>query len=298
MKIDGGAQHGSIPRLTNPNGVQHGRGGAPRVTFTEGGQGVSANRAAPPGAGMPYIVPMPGGRGVPANRADLGPRPFATPTEGARGASAGRDGLPGGRPRVRVNTGGHGVSINRAGVPGARPLVHDQVGGRGVAVNRVAPTLAPEGEPIPLTGERLVPWFHALAKRLEKVYVLNKDWADVLSDSVAGTTASSPGECAIFLDPPYATEGRSEVYGADSLSVAGQVFEWATAPERNRPDWRICVAGYAGDYPQFPAGWERVVWRTSQTRMGATQGAVYDRTECLWFSPSCLDPATQPALLI
>ena len=270
----------------------------PRVTFTAGGQGVSANRDGMPGSAplvrasgtgrgvttqrgsIPYIARDPSGRGVSAGR------PFVTPTLGGHGVSAQREDLA---PDIPYMGAAQGVS---------RPRIRSGVGGQGVQAGRtdLAADIDPN-EVIPLTGDKLRPWFYALARRLERVYVLCKDWSTLLSDSVAATTRSSPGDCGIFLDPPYATGGRSNVYAEDSLDIAHRVYEWAISPERNRPDWRICIAGYIGDYPEFPPDWEVVKWRDAQGRMGSTEAAEYDRTEALWFSPSCLRGAEQGRML-
>ena len=62
-----------------------------------------------------------------------------------------------------------------------------------------------------LTGERLRPWFRALAQRLSRVIVLNRSWESAVTDSVLQQTPSSPKPVVgVFLDPPYRTaNGRS-----------------------------------------------------------------------------------------
>ena len=192
-------------------------------------------------------------------------------------------------PHLKDRPGGRGCNVQVTGT-GERPHLKDRPGGQGCNVQATSiPACA--GEPDRLfSGERLLDWFFAIAKRLEKTYILCKDWETLLSDSVAGTTKSGGGKsiAGIFLDPPYETRGRSRTYSHDSLDIAGRVYDWCIAHGENR-QWRICLAGYTDDYQEdFPDGWQKVVWGRDGTRMGSKAEQGYDRTEALWFSPACL----------
>ena len=66
------------------------------------------------------------------------------------------------------------------------------------------------------TGERLIPWFNALAQRLARVVVLNRDWKAALTPTVLREDQRNAPLVGILLDPPYRTEGRNQtLYESD-----------------------------------------------------------------------------------
>ena len=106
-----------------------------------------------------------------------------------------------------------------------RPTVHEG-GGQGIQAQRGELT----GEVG--TGERLMPWFRDLARRLARVAVLNQDWKKAVT--LTSLQDHRRGEClvSIFLDPPYRTQGRKQtLYQSDlegtSDQTAEETWEWA-----------------------------------------------------------------------
>ena len=256
----------------------------PLIDHTDGGRGVKA-RVDAPGGDASSKMPRLGCNGIPHVHA----------TDGARGVAAQRIG---GMPHVRSNSqdGGEGVNAQRGSIP--HVMSDPTVQGVQAAVPRLAPGNTGAE---PCSGERLLPMFYALRDRLYKTYHLCKDWSTLCSPSVMGLTPSDldGGKdliCGIFLDPPYATQGRGgNIYRADSLTIALDVQQWAikmAADPKLGPYLRIAVCGYKNDYAPWPEGWDAYEWRWSQVRMNG-KAAEYDRTEVIWFSPSCL---TTPAV--
>jgi hypothetical protein len=95
----------------------------------------------------------------------------------------------------------------------------------------------------------------------------------------------------VFLDPPYAVEERSDVYGEESRDVAHAVREWALANGDN-PDLRIALCGYEGEHV-MPATWQEIAWKGNGgfgNQGAATQGRANAHRERIWFSPHCLKP--------
>ena len=82
-----------------------------------------------------------------------------------------------------------------------------------------------------LDGSRWAPWFAALAKRLERVVVLNRSWESAVTPTLLQQTPSAPKPpVAIFLDPPYLTHDRDQtIYHGDedADAVARAALAWA-----------------------------------------------------------------------
>jgi len=138
-------------------------------------------------------------------------------------------------------------------------------------------------------GGGLYEWFYALAARLRRVRVCCGDWTRVLGP--APTTCI--GTTGVFLDPPYAVEERSDVYGEESRDVAHRVREWAIANGDN-PELRIALCGYeAPDYP-MPSSWTEVAWKANggygNQANQQTVGRQNAHRERIWFSRFCLEP--------
>ena len=161
-----------------------------------------------------------------------------------------------------------------------RQRVHLGNDGQGVKRQRVH--LGDDGQ-----GDRnpLVPWFHALAKRLERVRVCSGDWSRVCGKAVT----YKHGLTAVFLDPPYSAEaGRDgDLYSEEDLQVAHAVREWAIEAGK-RPDLRVALCGYEGEH-EMPPDWSVYAWNAgggygSQAEERSGNG----RRERIWFSPACL----------
>lgn len=166
-----------------------------------------------------------------------------------------------------------------------RPFVLNHPGGQGIQAARR--DLGPN--PLPLSGQRLREWFQVLSDRLWRTTILCCDWSRVVTGELICQHLLPRHPCAIFFDPPYATQGRhNTLYRMESTTIAQDVQQWALE-HQDTPGLLICVAGYAADYGDWPDAWERVVWSTHQGRMGGPKDEQgYARTECLWFSPQCL----------
>jgi site-specific DNA-adenine methylase len=137
----------------------------------------------------------------------------------------------------------------------------------------------------------LYEWMYQLSDRLRRVRVCCGDWKRILGP--APTTCI--GTTAIFLDPPYAVEDRSDVYGEESRDVAHDVREWAVANGEN-PELRIALCGYDTEH-KMPSSWTQVEWKTNggfaNQSKERTRGQENADRERIWFSPHCLN---QPGL--
>ena len=124
--------------------------------------------------------------------------------------------------RVAIkDNGGQGVQAQRGG-QGQIPRVNDH--GQSVQA-------ASNGTGDILDGSRWQPWFAALAKRLERVVVLNRSWESAVTPSLLQQTPSAPKPpVGIFLDPPYLTHDRDNtIYQGDEQAddVARKALAWA-----------------------------------------------------------------------
>jgi DNA adenine methylase len=126
-------------------------------------------------------------------------------------------------------------------------------------------------------------WFTALSERLRGVRVACGDWSRVTGDSVTWRH----GKTAVFLDPPYAMEGRTEVYAMDCGNVSADARAWAIEAGK-RQDMLICLAGYDGEH-DMPDGWTIHRWKANggYGSQGDGQGRTNASRETLWFSPAC-----------
>ena len=235
---------------------------------------------------MPALYPGQTGRGVATQRQNVptGKRPQIHVFTGGQGIQPQRNYLPQGkRPHIDRNPVGQGVSAQRKEIP----HINFNQGGQGITAQRRAFSTNNN----PYTGDRLNHWFSQLATRLARTYILCKDWSDIFSTTLTGLVQGKTGTVGVFFDPPYATKGRKEdLYRVDSMSIAAQVHAKAIELGAN-PNIRVCVAGYVDDYSDWPDGWEMVNWGRDGVRMGGAKVQNYDRTECLWFSPSCMNPS-------
>jgi len=131
-------------------------------------------------------------------------------------------------------------------------------------------------------------WFYALADRLRRVRVCCGDWTRILGPS----PTTCIGTTGVFLDPPYAVEERSDVYGEDSRDVAHAVREWAIANADN-PELRIALCGYSGEHA-MPDTWMEIAWKANggyaNQSNKQTIGRENAHRERIWFSPYCPIP--------
>ena len=172
-----------------------------------------------------------------------------------------------------------------------RKLPHLGDAGMGMnSVNQDAPR-APSGS-CDDWSEHLQGIFAELQNRLRRVRVCCGDWSRVCGP----TPTVRQGLTAMFLDPPYSSEDRSDCYAVESRTVAHDVREWAIA-NGNDPRLRIALCGYASEHAQhMPDGWEAWTWKAhgGYGSQGEGQGRANALRECVWFSPHCLNP--QPSL--
>jgi hypothetical protein len=132
----------------------------------------------------------------------------------------------------------------------------------------------------------LYDYLGAIAERLRGVRVCCGDWARVLGPS----PTTKNGITGVFLDPPYHDADRDpSLYGADSLTVAHDVREWAIE-HGDDPKLRIALCGY--DPLAMPDGWQVVHWKAAggYGSQGNGQGRTNAHREVIWFSPHCLTP--------
>lgn len=150
-----------------------------------------------------------------------------------------------------------------------------------------------------LSGEAvsvgLLAWFAALSARMKRVRVTCGDWGRIMQPSVI--LGSLP--CAIFLDPPYSHETKSErvsVYAKDCNRIAHDVREWCIANGGNR-QLRIALCGYAGEHDalHLEHGWDVFRWKAAggyggQNKNKTGRGRMNSERETIWFSPACIPP--------
>ncbi len=159
--------------------------------------------------------------------------------------------------------------------------------GGGQGINRQLPHLG-HGQ-----GDAIRAMFREIRDRLRGVRVCCGDWRRVTGPSVT----TKLGLTAVLLDPPYGDDAdrTSNLYAVDSLSVAGEVREWALE-HGDDPLMRIAFCGYVGEH-EMPETWEAVAW-AENGRAGGYSGQRKDgsdtkgniRKERIWFSPHCERP--------
>ena len=156
--------------------------------------------------------------------------------------------------------------------------VHAQLphlGDDGRGVHAQLPHLGTDGQGV--VGSSIYLLANRLAARLKRVLVTSGDFERVLSDSAL---RSASGHTAVFLDPPYRQHGSEYGHQADVEDVWRRMTAWC---ERNgdRPDYRIVVCGYEGDW-EPPIGWREIAYTATGT---ATENRIRER---MWVSRSCI----------
>ena len=161
-------------------------------------------------------------------------------------------------------------------------------------VNRKLPHLGNAGRGCNKSTD-LYAWFDALQARLSRVRVTCGDWKRVVTDTVTLRGTGTRGDvCAVFLDPPYPSHYRAEVYTHDTGDVAYAVREWAVANGDN-PQLRIALCGYSGHW-DMPDTWHAYSWKTAGgygSQSNNTRGAANAHREMIWFSPYCINQNQQ-----
>ena len=183
-------------------------------------------------------------------------------TANIRPALNASSGLTSKRPRLGND---HGRGVLNAQVPDQIPNLSGDSGaaGRGIQSSGKMPHIA--GREWGIRSEEgmerreggLYEWMFALSDRLRRVRVCCGDWKRIVGP--APTTCI--GVTAVFLDPPYAIEERSDVYGEESRDVAHEVRKWAIENGDN-PELRIALCGYEGEH-EMPESWSVVAWKAN-----------------------------------
>ena len=138
-----------------------------------------------------------------------------------------------------------------------------------------------------LDGSRWQPWFAALAKRLERVVVLNRSWESAVTPSLLQQTPSAPKPpVGIFLDPPYLTHDRDDtLYQGDAQAddvAKRKALAWAV---EHGDRYRIAYACGAAHF-DVPDGWES---RSRSASAGfVTRRRRAKQRDMVMFSPACV----------
>lgn len=137
--------------------------------------------------------------------------------------------------------------------------------------------------------KNLCEYFKRLQKRLSGVKVVCGDWTQVMG----GNWRTAHGDCAVFLDPPYAPEqGRAnDIYNNDDLTVAKDLLNWCKDNGDNRL-YKIALCGYDGEHNDLEdMGWTVHAWKApggyARLGDGKTRGKENCFKERIWFSPFC-----------
>lgn len=166
-------------------------------------------------------------------------------------------------------------------------------------VKRIIPKTNINGVLCPDKGGLLV-WMEWLAERFRYARVCCGDWTRVCTDS---TTIHSGNVSAVFLDPPYTSEGRGsdfKSYRNDDLNIAHSVREWC-AERGVDPRFRIALCGYQGEHDSLVEkhGWGYHDWKGPSGYANQdpnSDAKAMRKLERIWFSPHCLQPRAKPSL--
>ena len=231
------------------------------------------------------------GQGVQAQRGPHDQRPHVG-AQGVRSYGQGVQAQRGPhekRPHVQNHgSSGYGVQAQRGGMD-KRPLASSNSGASGQGVQAQRSRF--RNEPTPsftgdiLDGTRWAPWFAALAKRLERVVVLNRSWESAVTPTLLQQTPSAPKPpVAIFMDPPYLTHDRDQtIYHGDEDAddVARAALAWAI---EHGDRYRIAYACGASHF-DVPDGWHAETLSFAGVRDETRRVAQRDM---IMYSPACL----------
>ena len=132
-------------------------------------------------------------------------------------------------------------------------------------------------------------WLSQIQDRFESTRILCTDFEQCLNTSVT----ERQNNTAIFLDPPYDSEGHcKDIYARADNNVSSRVREWCS----NNTHLKIILCGYGNEHDTL--NWETYSWRGASGMSGlAGAGRAHNgRKEKLWLSPSL--SATQPKLFL
>lgn len=174
---------------------------------------------------------------------------------------------------------GHLRKAGNAGRGINRELPH--LGNAGRGVNRELPHLGDAGQGVSREADLLV-YMRQLADRLQRVRITCGSWERVMTQRIICGNYQWK-DCAVFLDPPYATSG--DLYAESSEGIAEAVREWClTAPR----ELRIILCGYDTEHDALLAhGWS-VAEGKSGRGAGYSVNPTNGRRERLWLSPACI----------
>ena len=128
------------------------------------------------------------------------------------------------------------------------------------------------------------------AARVKDARVLCGDWRRAVATSACEKWGGST--VGVFLDPPYGEGKVSYAEGGNQThDIVRDVWEWAERMQEHA-HVRMAIAGYDG-HPCLP-GWREVSWKASGGYGSLANGDARKNSsrERLWFSPSCLTPAS------
>lgn len=187
---------------------------------------------------------------------------------------------------VSASIAGAGVWCSGKGPWGSVDGVFQRVAGPGI--QRIKPNLK---RPHGVHARRcaaLSEVFAELAQRLRYVRVACGDVMRVLTDGVLFYGRNDRAICGVVLDPPYRSDKEIQ-YASACDHVALEA--WCRA-NGERPDLRIALCGWAGDY-DLP-GWSVHEWmghggygRQGRSKIKSQRDDKRPR-ERIWFSPHCL----------
>lgn len=171
------------------------------------------------------------------------------------------------------------------GTFGRLPKGHNQCG-----LSRTLPDLANHGRGYQQSNFNVLECFSALSTRLQRVRIVQGDWARIVQPSIVGPWTGLP--VAVFLDPPY--DGCEHVYDdVTKQGVSADVREWALA-HGDDPNFRIALCGYEGEHA-MPDSWSVFAWKSKggYGSQSDKQGRENSARERIWFSQHCLKPERQ-----
>jgi len=146
-------------------------------------------------------------------------------------------------------------------------------------------------------------YLRALAERFRRVRVLCGDWSRLVTKGALAAAISDGRPVGIFLDPPYAPEGRNtQVYNQDDGTVHLRVHQWCLENGQD-PLKKIILCGYDGSHNELEKhGWQVHAWKAGSSFRRADSAddsgnAVNRDKERIWISPACQVEEKQLSLL-
>ena len=153
-----------------------------------------------------------------------------------------------------------------------RPYTQPTSGGQGVSKQRIK-----------LPYNTLAAWFDTLSKRLECTVVFNKSWESAVTRSVLCQTRRKQYNVAIFMDPPYLSKDRDQLYSSDIIKKSDKaaIDSWQWAQEHG-DRYRIAYCAHRGDF-DISADW----YIEESSYVSIRKAARKARRELIAYSPAC-----------